>query len=68
MLIHRITQPPYTRENPAMEFGGKVGENVLTEVIKEKLKLVKKLRGYTISSISNPVVKVVTQILAGNFI
>jgi len=35
------------------------------EAMKEKYKLVKKLRGYAISSISDPVVKVATQILVG---
>ena len=48
-----------------MIFGGKGGEQALAEAMKEKFKLVKKPRGYAISSISDPVVKVATQILAG---
>lgn len=65
MVIHKITRLPYTRENLAMEFGKKAGEYVLAEAMKEKLKLVKKLRDYVISSIYEPTVKVVTQLLEG---
>lgn len=48
-----------------MIFDGKGGEQVLAESMKEKFKLVKKPHGYAISSICNPFVKVVTQILVG---
>lgn len=65
MLIHRITGLSYTGENPAITFGGKASEHALAEGIKEKFKLVKKPRGYTISSISDLAVKVATQILEG---
>ena len=60
MLIHRIMRLPYTREYLAMAFGGKAGEHVLAEAMKEKFKLVKKSCGYVISSICNPAIKVVT--------
>jgi len=56
---------PYIGENTAMMFGGKGGEQALVEVMKEKFNLMKKLRGYAISSICNLAVKVATQILAG---
>jgi len=58
-------QLPYIGENLAMAFGGKAGEHVLVEAMKEKFKLLKKLCGYTISSIYDPMVKVATQLLAG---
>jgi len=66
MLIHRITQMPHSRENTTMAFGGKIGESDLTEEIKDKFKLAKKPHGYAITSITDPIVKVATQILAGN--
>jgi len=47
-----------------MIFGGKGGEQALVESMKEKFKLVKKPRGYAISSICDPAVKVAMQILA----
>jgi len=64
-LIHRITRLPYTRENLAMMFGRKGGKQALAKAMKEKFKLVKKPRGYAISSISDPEVTVATQILVG---
>lgn len=64
-LIYRITQLPYIGENPAMIFGKKGSEKALAEGMKEKLKLVKKSRGYAISGISEPAIKVTTQILVG---
>ena len=48
-----------------MMFGRKGDEQALLEDIKEKFNLVKKLRRYAISSISDPVVKVDTHILVG---
>ena len=48
-----------------MIFGRKGGEQALAEAMKEKFKLVKKLQGYAISSISDSAVKVATQILSG---
>lgn len=65
MLIHRITWLSHVGENTAMEFGGKAGEHDLAEAMEDKFKLAKKSRGYSITSITNPVVKVATQILAG---
>ena len=41
-----------------MIFGGKGGEQVLTESMKEKFKLVKKPREYAISSICDLTMKV----------
>lgn len=63
-LIHWITQLPYSGEDLANISEGKGGELALAEAMKKKFKLEKK-RGYAISSISNPAVKVETQILAG---
>lgn len=51
-----------------MIFGGKGGKQALVEAMKEKFKLVKKSCGYAISSISEPTVKVATQILVGKVI
>ena len=51
-----------------MMFGGKGGVQALAEAMKEKFKLMKKRRGYAISSICDPMVKVATQILVGKFI
>lgn len=48
-----------------MEFSGKMGECDPAEWMKDKFKLAKKLRGYSISNITNPAIKVVAQILAG---
>jgi len=64
-LIHTIMWLLYTGKNLAMMFGRKGGKLALAETMKEKFKLVKKLRGYAISSIYDPVVKVAMQILAG---
>jgi len=64
-LIHRITHLSYTAKNLAMIFGGKGGDQALIKSMKEKFKLVKKSRGYAISSICDPAVNVATQILAG---
>ena len=47
-----------------MIFGGKDGEQALAKAMKEKFKLVKKPHGYAIYNIYDPVLKVVTQILA----
>ena len=65
MLIHRITWLPHSREYPTMVFGGKTHKRDLTKAMKDKLKLAKKLRGYAISSITDPVIKVAMQILVG---
>ena len=65
MLIHRITRLSHARENPAMAFGGKVGEHDLTEEMKDKFKLARKSCGYSITSITNPMVKLAAQILTG---
>lgn len=65
MLIHRITSLPHSGLNPAKEFGRKTGEHDLAERMKDKFKLVKKPCGYSTSSITDPMEKVATQILAG---
>jgi len=65
MLIHRITWIPYSRLNPTMEFGGNTYECNLAEQMMDNSKLAKKSRGYSISSIIDPAVKLATQILAG---
>lgn len=43
-----------------MIFSGKCGEKALMESMKEKFKLLKKPRGYAISSIYYPAMKVAT--------
>jgi len=48
-----------------MMFGRKGDEQALLKAMKEKFKLLKKLQGYAISSICDPMVKVAMQILAG---
>jgi len=63
-LIHRITRLPYLGEDLANILEGKGGELALAESMKKKFKLEKKKRGYSISNINNPPVKVETQILA----
>lgn len=66
-FIHRITRLSRTGENPAIMFGGRGGEQTFMEAMKNKFKLMKKRRGYSISSICDPAVKVATQILARKF-
>lgn len=46
-----------------MMLGGKAGEQALAEAMKKMLGLVNKPHGYSITSISDPMVKVPTQIL-----
>lgn len=48
-----------------MMFGGKGGELALMEAMKKKFKIIKNPRGYAISNICDPTVKVATQILVG---
>jgi len=66
---HRYVDPLHNlstvyRGKSRYDFGSKGGEQVLTELMKEKFKLVNKPSGYTISNICNLVMKVVMQILA----
>lgn len=60
MLIHMITLLPHSRLNSTKVFGGKTSECDLTEKMKDKFKLVKKPCGYSITSITDPTVKVAT--------
>ena len=60
MLIHQITLLPHSGLNPAKEFGGKTSERDLAKKMKEKFKLVKKPHEYSITSITDPVVKIST--------
>ena len=46
MMIHRITLLRHSGLNLAKAFGRKTGEHDLAEWMKDKFKLVKKLRGY----------------------
>ena len=55
---------PHSRLNLAMTFGEKMSEHDLAIRIKDKFKLAKKPHGYSISSRTNPAIKVATQILA----
>lgn len=65
ILIHRITLLLHLRLNPAMAFGRKTSECDLTEWMKDKFNISKKPRGYSISNITDPMVKVATKIQAG---
>jgi len=67
-LIHHITWLPYSGENPINISEGNGGDLALKEAMKVKFKLEKKKRGYSISSINNPTMKVATQILEGKVI
>lgn len=49
--------------NATKKFGGKTSQCDLTKKMKEKFKLVKNLHWYSIKSITNPMVKITTQIL-----
>lgn len=64
-LIHLITCLPYSGEDPTNISEEKGRELVLVEAMKKKFKLEKKKRGYSISNINNPTVKVAMQILEG---
>lgn len=59
-LIHEITWLPCLVEDPTNISEGKSDDLAIVEAMKEKFKLEKKKRGYAISSINNPVVKVAT--------
>lgn len=65
MLVHRITLLPFEGMNLVDDFVGKSQEKKLEDQMKSDFRLVKKLRGYGISSISDDAVKSVAQILAG---
>lgn len=65
MLIHWIMLLPHLGLNLAKQFGKKTSEHDLVEKMKDKFKLVKKPCGYSITSITYPVVKVAMQILSG---
>lgn len=63
MLIHQIMLLSHSCLNPAKDFGRKTSERDLAKMMKEKFKLVKKPRGYSTTSITNPMVEITTQIL-----
>ena len=63
-LIHRISRLPCKGKDPT-KIARKRRYLAFVEAMKKKLKLEKKKRGYAISSINNPMVKFVMQILAG---
>lgn len=60
MVIHQITLLPHLGLNSAKDFGGKISECDLVEKRKEKFKLVRKLREYSITSITNLIVQFAT--------
>lgn len=66
-LIRQITLLPRLGLNLSKAFGKKTSEHYLAEKMRDKLKLVKKPCGYSITRISDPTVKVGTQILAEKF-
>ena len=65
MLVHRITLLLHEGLNPTKEFGRKTSERDLAEKMEVKFELIKKLHGYSITSINNPTVKISMQILDG---
>jgi len=65
MLIHKITLLPHSALNPSKVFGGKTSKRDLAEKMNDKFKLVKKSCMYSITSITDPVVKISMKILAG---
>lgn len=64
-LIHHITWLPCKGEDHAHISEGKSSDLAIAEAIKKKYKVAKKKRDYTISSINDKAVNVVTQILVG---
>lgn len=65
MLIHIITLLLHEGLNLAKASGRKTSEHDLAKKMKVKSELIKKSCGYSIKYIDNPVVKILTQILAG---
>ena len=65
MLIHRLTHLSHGGLKQAKAFSREIGERDLAECMKNTYKLVKKVQGYSIMSISNPLVWLATQILIG---
>ena len=65
MLIHRITHLPYKGANLVKDFGRKTGEKDLTKRMKRDYSLLKKPRGYSILSITNPSFQLDAHILKG---
>ena len=57
-LIHRITWLPCKGEDQMNISEGKSDDLTIMEAMKKKFKLKKKKRGYAISNINNPMVKV----------
>lgn len=64
-LIHHVSQLPCKGEYPMNISEGKGSDLDIMEAMKKNYKLEKKKRGYTISSIKEKAVCVVTQILVG---
>lgn len=56
---------PCVVEDPTNILEGKSNDLAIMEAMKKNFKLEKEKKGYTISNINNPAVKVVTQILVG---
>jgi len=65
MLIHGIMHLPCEGLNLTKAFGENMREKDLVETMKRDYGLVKKLRGYSIFSITDPTIQLSTQILAG---
>jgi len=63
-LIHHIYRLPYKGKD-LLKIAGKGSDLALAEAMKEKYKIEKKKRGYTISSIKDKGVRIATQFLAG---
>ena len=65
MLIRRITTLPHQRKYPTKEIMGKNKDKEMTQLMKEKIGLVKKSRGYDINSKNDQGACFITHILAG---
>jgi len=63
IMIHWITLLPHSRLNPAKEFSRKMSKHNLAGKMKDKFKIEKKSRRYSVTSIIDPVMKISTQIL-----
>ena len=63
-LIHHIFRLPCKGKDPVTIVEGKGSDLVLVEAMKEKYKLERKKRGYTISNIKDKWVCIATQLLA----
>ena len=65
MLFRKIKALPHQGKDPTKEFVGKNMEKEMAQIMKEKFRLVKTLRGYDINSIDDQGVCFTAHIFAG---